>query len=69
MFEINYGSLDKLRPLIEQAKDMEKSIHQKKQDEKAANWIVQNAIDGDYLGSNSAAVDKQFKCCVCLQQA
>ena len=47
MFDINYGSLDKLRPLIEQAKEMEKSIHQKKQDEKAANWIVQNAINGE----------------------
>ena len=40
MYQVKYTLLDKIRPLIDQAKDLEKEIHRSKQDQKAANWMV-----------------------------
>lgn len=47
MFEVKYNVLDKIRPLIDQAKDLEKSLHRTKQDEKSANWLIQQAKDAE----------------------
>ena len=40
MFEVKYTVLDKIKPLIDQAKELEKSLHKTKQDEKSANWLL-----------------------------
>ena len=47
MYQVKYGVLDKLRPLITQAKDLEKGIHRSKQNEKSATWMMQTAQDAD----------------------
>lgn len=47
MFQVKYSALDKIRPLITQAKELEKSIHQRKQSEKSANWMVKSAQEAD----------------------
>ena len=39
--------LEKIKPLIDQAKVIEKSVHRSSQDEKSANWMVQAANDAD----------------------
>jgi ATP-dependent RNA helicase DDX24/MAK5 len=44
---IQYNLLEKIRPLIEQAKDLEKDIHKKHQNEKNANWVLKFADDGE----------------------
>ncbi len=40
MYHVKYAVLEKIRPLIEQARDIEKALHQKKQGEKSANWML-----------------------------
>mmetsp|Transcript_17520 Transcript_17520/g.29533 ORF Transcript_17520/g.29533 Transcript_17520/m.29533 type:complete len:147 (+) Transcript_17520:1769-2209(+) len=47
MFQVKYAVLEKIKPLIDQAKDLEKSIHRNKQDEKAANWMIQASKDAE----------------------
>ena len=47
MFEVKYAILEKIRPLIDQAKDLEKTMHRTKQDEKAAGWMIQQAKEAD----------------------
>ena len=47
MFNINYTLLEKIRPLIDQAKELEKSMHRKTQEEKSANQVLQWAQDAD----------------------
>ena len=36
-YQVNYTLLEKIRPLIDQAKELEKNMHRKTQDEKSAN--------------------------------
>jgi ATP-dependent RNA helicase DDX24/MAK5 len=40
MFDVKYTILDKIRPLIDQAKELEKSVHRTRQDEKSADWMI-----------------------------
>lgn len=40
MYQVKYTMLEKMRPLITQAKELEKTVHQKKEREKQANWMV-----------------------------
>jgi ATP-dependent RNA helicase DDX24/MAK5 len=40
LFDVKYSVLEKIRPLIDQAKDIEKNVHRSRQDEKAANWMI-----------------------------
>lgn len=47
LFPVKYSVLDKVRPLIEQTKDLEKKMHKTRQDEKAANWMLTAAKDAD----------------------
>ena len=47
MYQVKYAVLDKIRPLITQAKELEKGIHQQKQNEKSADWMVRSARDAD----------------------
>lgn len=47
MYSIKYAVLEKLKPLISQAKDLEKTVHQKKQKEKSANWMMTQAKDAE----------------------
>lgn len=46
-FEVKYSVLEKIKPLIDQAKTIEKTVHRTNQDEKAANWMIQAAQDAD----------------------
>jgi superfamily II DNA/RNA helicase len=47
MYQVKYAVLEKVRPLITQAKELEKGIHQRKQSEKSANWMVKSAQEAD----------------------
>mmetsp|Transcript_33627 Transcript_33627/g.51855 ORF Transcript_33627/g.51855 Transcript_33627/m.51855 type:complete len:113 (+) Transcript_33627:1700-2038(+) len=47
MFHVKYAVLEKIRPLIEQARDIEKTLHQKKQGEKTANWMLSTAKNAE----------------------
>ena len=46
-YEVKYSILEKVRPLIDQTKDLEKSMHKTKQDEKTANWMLSAAKECD----------------------
>jgi hypothetical protein len=71
LFEVKFHLLDKIRPLIDQAKEIEKTVHRKEADEKAANWMLKAAQDAELeldedmqieiaekLGSKAAKGDK-----------
>lgn len=47
MFDIKYSILDKIRPLIDQAKELEKSLHRTRTQEKDADQTIQMAQDAD----------------------
>ena len=47
MFEVKYSILDKMRPLIDQAKELEKQMHSKARDEKAASGLIKMAQEAD----------------------
>ena len=47
MYQVKYAVLEKTRPLITQAKELEKGIHQRKQKEKSADWMVKSAQEAD----------------------
>lgn len=47
MFEVKYGVLDKIRPLIDQAKTLEKGIHQRREMEKSAGWMIKTANEAE----------------------
>ena len=44
---MKYGVLDKIKPLIHQAKKLEKTIHKKQSNEKEANWTLGLAREGE----------------------
>ena len=48
-YEVKYNVLDKIRPLIDQAKVIEKQIHKKEANAKEANWTLTMAKDADLL--------------------
>ena len=47
LYDIKYTVLERMRPLIDQAKEIEKSMHRSKQEEKSANATLNMAKDGD----------------------
>lgn len=47
LFGVSYNLLEKIRPLIDQAKELEKDIHRKQQGEKSANWVLKQAQQAD----------------------
>jgi len=47
MFEVKYNVLDKIRPLIDQAKVIEKTIHKKESNQKSANWTLTMAKEAE----------------------
>ena len=47
MFDIKFSILDKIRPLIDQAKELEKSLHRSRTQEKDADQTIQMANDAD----------------------
>ena len=47
MYPLKYSILDKMRPLIEQAKELEKQMHVKSKDQKSANWMLKTAQDAE----------------------
>lgn len=47
MYQVQYSLLEKIRPLIDQAKELEKQIHRKQQGEKSANWVLKAAEDAE----------------------
>lgn len=46
-FEVQFNVLDKIKPLIDQAKDLEKTIHHKNMEEKSANWMLHTAEEAE----------------------
>jgi len=44
---VKYGVLDKIKPLIDQAKKLEKTIHKKQSNAKEANWTLGLARDAE----------------------
>lgn len=44
---MKYGVLDKIKPLIDQAKKLEKTIHKKQSNAKEANWTLGLARDAE----------------------
>jgi hypothetical protein len=47
MFEVKYSILDKIKPLIDAAKEAEKTVHRSARDEKAADWMVRAANEAE----------------------
>lgn len=44
---MKFTILDKLRPLIQQAKQLEKEMHVKSKDQKDANWMLKTAQEAE----------------------
>lgn len=46
-YEVKFNVLDKIRPLIDQAKVIEKTIHKKEANAKSANWTLTMAKEAE----------------------
>lgn len=45
MYNVQYTLLDKIRPLIDATKELEKGVHKRSQNEKEANWMLHTASE------------------------